>query len=118
MLIDDEILLDKEGEKEAERYIESFKIKMKKICEETLGEVYVNCMPYIASDSWVNFRNHTMQWVRGYKKLSPYDAKEVREAILKNHREQIIADLNQDLLEEVEKLKRWREEDRQMRSGY
>jgi hypothetical protein len=77
---------------------------MRRLADEILGEVYVNCMPYIDSDSWQNFRNHVVEWIRGYRELPGHDAKQVRESILKHHREQIIADLNQDLLNRIKDL--------------
>ena len=45
--------LDKQGQS----YMDTFKKKMKALCEEILGDVYVDLMPHIESDTWTNYRN-------------------------------------------------------------
>lgn len=96
--------LSPEGEKEFEQYIELAKTKMRKACEEILGEIYIKLPDWIESDSWMNFRNTAFDALRDYPKLNKYDAQKIRESILANHREQIIADLNQDNLTQIKHL--------------
>ena len=100
--------LPEEGENEAQSLMDKFKEQMKKAADEVLGELYCDVAVYIESDSWSNFRNELMDGFKNYdnrKIQSKYDFKDIRQAILKEHREDIIADLNQDLLEEIESLK-------------
>ena len=58
---------------------------------------------YIESDSWTNYRNDLMDGFRGYKNNGKhqYDFKELRQAIYKNHKEEIVNDLNTDLLKDI-----------------
>jgi hypothetical protein len=100
--------LGEEGEKEAQELIDRFKGKIRTAIDDVLGELYCDVAVYIESDSWTNFRNEMMAGYKNYgnrKIQAHYDFKEIRQSILKNHREEIIEDLNQDLLEEVERLK-------------
>ncbi len=100
--------LSEEGQKEAQQLIESFKTQLKEMAEKTIRDFYCEIMPYIESDSWGNYRNHIMAGMKDYgnrKIQAQYDFKTIRQAIWKLHREDIVADLNQDLVEENEKLK-------------
>lgn len=110
MMGSDELLLGEQAEKDAQEFLDRFKKRMKDIIDETLGEAYVDCMPWIEADSWGNMRNHMLDWIRGYRKLPSYDAKQVREAIYKEYRDDIIKDLDQDHLariKELEELVQW-----------
>lgn len=111
-------MLTEQGEKEAQAFLDNFKLRMSKLVDEVMSEAYVDCMPYIESDSWLNFRNAAISWVQGYKELSGYDASAVREAILKNHREQIINDLNQDHLKRIKWLEEALERERDLRRRF
>lgn len=100
--------LSEEGCKEAQKLIDKFKEQMKKATEDVLGELYVNVVDYIESDSWGNFRNEIMDGFKNYdnrKIQGAYDFKEIRQAMYKEFKEDIDKDLNQDLLEEVKSLK-------------
>lgn len=101
--------LHEDGKKEAEAVIEKFKKRLKAIAEEVLGEVYCDIPTYIESDSWMNFRNALISAFKNYgnrKLQGEYDFKQIREQIYCQFREEIIKDLNQDNLEEIEKLKK------------
>jgi len=100
--------LTEQGEKEAQQIIDSFKEKISKVAEETIQELYCDVALYIESDSWSNFRNEIMDGFKNYdnrKIQSEYDFKKIRQAILKNHKEDIIKDLDKDLLLEIKNLK-------------
>jgi hypothetical protein len=93
---------------EATALIEEFKTKLKKAADEAIGDLYSGILPWIESDSWGNFRNQIMEGLKNYQNRkihADYDFKEIRQAILANHREDIVKDLNQDLVKEIEKLK-------------
>lgn len=101
--------LSEEGGLAAEAVIERAKAKLKTVCAEALGEIYINIPAYIGSDSWTNFRNDLMAGFRDYgnrKIQGDYDFKVIRQQIYKDFRAEIIADLNQDHLEEIEKLRK------------
>jgi hypothetical protein len=100
--------LSEEGAKEAQALIASFTVALRKAADEAISDLYANILPYIESDSWTNFRNDLMDGLQNYdnKRIQgEYDFRKIRQAILKNHREEIINDLNQDMVKEIEDLK-------------
>jgi len=100
--------LSEQGNIEAVKLIEKFKKDLVKAADEAIGDLYCEIIPHIESDSWSNFRNDLMDGFKNYghrKIQSPYDFKEIRQQIYNDFREDIIPDLNQDLVEENEKLK-------------
>jgi len=112
--------LPPEGAEEAQRLVEKFKGQLKKAAEEVLGQLYCDVAVHIESDSWTNFRNVLLAGFRNYNNRhiqSKYDFKEIRQAILKEFRDEIIADLNQDMVEEIERLKEQIERQRKFDSG-
>ena len=99
--------LSKPGAEEAQRLIDRFKELMKNAAEEVLNELYTDVAAYIESDSWGNFRNQMIAGFRNYdnrKIQGEWDFKEIRQAILKHHREDIIHDLDQDNLSRIKEL--------------
>lgn len=108
--------LSEEGKQEAQRLIDHFKSAMKKASDEVISDLYVDAACWIESDSWTNFRNELMSGLKDYQGASqkyPHDYKRVREVMLRDYREHIIADINQDLLGEVERLKKQLERERE-----
>lgn len=100
--------LTEEGEKEAVIILKTFHDRMKKVCEETLDQFYVDVLPYIETDSWTNYRNQLMDGFRNYnnrKVQGEHDFARIREEIYKQFRDDIIKDLNQDLVKEIASLK-------------
>ena len=100
--------LAEDAHKEAQSLIDKFKAEMVKGAEDVIGRLYTDVAVHIESDSWTNFRNEVMDGYRNYnnRKIQAHqDFKIIRQSILKEHREDIINDLNQDLLEEIESLK-------------
>lgn len=98
---------------EAERVIEHAKKKLKAVlkavCEEALGEIYIDCASHIESDSWTNFRNELMDGFRDYrnsKVQGKYDFKQIRLQIFNDFRAEILADLDQDNLEKIVELEK------------
>ena len=100
--------LPEDGQKEAQLLIDSFKAKIKKEIDNLLGNLYCDVVCHIESDSWTNFRNSMMDGFKDYNNRhiqGAYDFKKIREQIYKDFRGEIVADLNQDLVKEVEELK-------------
>ena len=99
--------LTEQGKEEAQKIMDSFKVKLKKLMDEVLADLYTDVSYYVESDHWTNYRNALMDGFRGYGGGKPnheYDYKELRQSIYKNHKNEIVADLNQDLVEENERL--------------
>ena len=98
--------LTEQGKIEAQGIMDSFKPKIKAVIDELMGDLYCDVASYIESDSWTNYRNSLMDGFKGYNRgrHSDYDFKELRQAIYKNHKEEIVKDLNQDMVEEIKKL--------------
>ena len=96
------------GVNDAEEALNSFRGAFIKIAEEAMGRIYTDVLPHIETDSWTNVRNVIMDGLLDYRNKghAQYDFKRLREAWLKHHKDEVIADLNQDLLDEVERLKR------------
>ncbi|TNE87031.1 MAG: hypothetical protein EP324_08135 [Gammaproteobacteria bacterium] len=100
--------LTEQGKEEAQRVMDSFKPKLRKLLDEVLGDLYTDVSYYVESDHWTNYRNALMDGFKDYGGGKPnheHDYKELRRAIYQNHKDEILADLNQDLAEENERLK-------------
>ena len=105
-----------EAQAEAQALIDGFKKKMLKLCEETLGELYCDVSAYIESDHWTNYRNDLLAGLQNYgnrKVQASHDFAKIRRGIFDEYRAEIIADLNADLLAEVEDLKKTIEQERE-----
>jgi F0F1-type ATP synthase membrane subunit b/b' len=98
--------LSQAAEDEAEKVIEAFKQQMKKAGDEAIETLWCNLIHHIESDSWSNFRTSIINGLSDYNNLnSEQDKSAIRKAVLKNHRDEIISDLNQDNLKQIEDLK-------------
>jgi len=100
--------LTEQGKEEAQRIMDSFKPKIKAMMEDIMGELYSDVSYYVESDHWTNYRNALMDGFRNYGSGKPnheYDYKELRQAIYKNHKDEIVNDLNQDIIAENDRLK-------------
>lgn len=100
--------LTEQGAQEAQRIMDSFKPKIINMMEEILGDLYTDVSYYVESDHWTNYRNALMDGIKNYGAGKPnhaYDYKEIRKAIYENHKDEIVADLNQDLVEENHELR-------------
>ena len=101
--------LTEQGKEEAQIIMDKFKPKLLELMKEVMSELYTDVSFYIEGDHWTNYRNALMDGFKGYKYGKPdhaYDFKELRQAIYEHHKEEIIKDLNQDLVEEIEDLKK------------
>ena len=105
-----------EAQAEAQALMDGFKAQLLNLCEETLGKLYTDVSAYIESDHWTNYRNDLLAGLRNYgnrKVQASYDFAKIREAIYREYKDEIVADLNQDMIKEIEMLKKesasWRE---------
>ena len=109
--------LPEPGAQEAQELIERFKQQLKTAAEFAFTDFHTNILPYIESDSWLNFRNQMLEGFLNYnnrKIQGEYDFKQLRQQIYREFRDDIIKDLDQDNLEEIERLKREIEHLREM----
>lgn len=99
--------LPEEGRIAAQELINKFKEQVKKAADDVISDFYCDVAVYIQEDSWQNFRTQIMHGMRNYgnrKIQGEYDFKDIRQSILKEHKEAIISDLNQDMVKEIESL--------------
>ncbi len=100
--------LTEQGENEAQKIMDSFKPRLAALMDEVMGELYTDVSYYVQSDHWTNYRNALMDGFKDYRAGKPdhaHDYKELRQAIYNNHKAEIVADLNQDLVDEINLLK-------------
>ena len=99
--------LTEQGVEEFQKHLDQFKSGMKKVAKEVIDGLYLDLSSYIESDSWINFRNNVLDELCNYKNKyeGSYVYKRIRQAIFEEHRDEIIKDLNQDLVDEVKALK-------------
>jgi hypothetical protein len=100
--------LSEQGAKQAVELIEKFKAQLAKHAEEAIDALYMDIMPFIEADSWTNYRSQIVSGLSNYnnKDTYPYDFQRIRAAIFKQHKDEILKDLNQDLVKENEMLKK------------
>lgn len=112
--------LPEAGAQAAQALIDRFKEQMRKAADEVLGDLYINIVPHIESDSWTNYRNAMMEGFRNYSNRlvqGEHDFKAIRAEIFKDFREDIIKDLDQDNLKKIESLEHEIKHDRELRRG-
>ena len=105
-----------EAQAEAQALMDGFKEKLLKLCHETLGQLYCDVSAYIESDHWTNYRNDLLAGLQNYgngKVQASHDFAKIRRAIFEAYRAELVADLNADLLAEVEDLKKTIERERE-----
>ncbi len=100
--------LPESGRAEAQKLIDKFKVKLKSAAEDAITELYCDILPYIESDSWTNFRVKLLNDFKDYKNKvhAEHDFREIRKKIYDENKDEIIKDLNQDLVLEMESLKK------------
>ena len=101
--------LKEEAKGEAQALMDEFKKKMESLAKEILSQLYCDVAMYIESDSWSNFRNEILQGFSKYgnrKLQADYDFAKIRQTIFEEHREEIIKEVEQDIVNENEGLKK------------
>lgn len=104
--------LTDEGKQQAQDLINKFekdlKAKAIEIIKETTTDFYCDVLNEIESDHWTNYRTKILSGLCSYSNRevqAKYDFDRIRKSIYRNHKDEIVKDLNQDLLEEIERLK-------------
>jgi len=105
--------LTEQGEQEAQDLMTKFEKKLKEkaleVMEGITNDFYSDILSEIESDHWTNYRTKLLNGLCNYSnkdKQGKYDFDRIRKAIYERHKEEIVKDLNQDLLAEIEDLKR------------
>lgn len=105
--------LTEQGKQEAQELMNKFEKKLKEkaleIMRDVASEFYCDILNEVESDHWTNYRSKLLKGLCNYsnkQKQGSYDFDRIRKAIYENHKEEIVKDLNQDLLAEIEDLKR------------
>ena len=104
----DDIAQD-QAEELTKRFLETFKKRTQDIMEDLTNEFVYAIVDHIEGDAWQNFRTEILNGLCNYdnrKIQSRYDFDKIRESIYRKYRNEIIADLNQDLVKENEELKK------------
>ena len=100
-------------QEEAQSFIDSFKVKMKAIAEETLGELYSKVMPYIETDTWTNYREALRMELEHEYKYSKFKkdwATSFRRAVFVENREEISNLIGQDIIKRIKFLEDLKQE--------
>ncbi|MHA1832468.1 MAG: hypothetical protein ACTSV7_00635 [Candidatus Baldrarchaeia archaeon] len=100
--------LTEQGKEEAQKIMDSFKLKLATLLDEVMADLYTDVSFYVESDHWTNYRNSLMDGFKDYKHGKAgheYNFKDLRQVIYENNKDEIVQDLNQDLVAENEKLK-------------
>ena len=104
--------LTEQGKIEAQNLMTKFEKRLKEKAIEIIKEIttdfYCDILNEIESDHWTNYRTKIVNGLSDYTnkhKSGSYDFDRIRKSIYRNHKSEIIKDLNQDLLQEIERLK-------------
>ena len=98
-------------EREQERIkalIDKFKADLLKVAEETVREVYTDIGPYLESDTLLNLRSKMMDALCNPASVTDfgYDWKLLRRTMFEEYRDEIMAEMPEELMQENERLRR------------
>ena len=98
---------------EGQEFIDKFRVKMKAIADETLGELYCNIMPYMETDTWTNYREALrceLEHEYKYSRFKDEWAINFRRAVFVENREELSKLIEQDILKRIKHLEDCRQE--------
>ena len=105
--------LTEQGKKEAQDLMIKFEKRLKERAVEIMKDIttdfYCDILNEVESDHWSNYRTKLLNALCDYNnkgKQGAHDFDRIRKAIYRKHKEDIVKDLNQDLLDEIKDLKR------------
>lgn len=91
-----------------QKFEKDLKSKALEVIEGITTDFYCDILHEIETDHWTNYRTKILNSICNYSNkegLANHEYKRIREAIFREHKEEIIKDLNNDLLKEIEMLK-------------
>ena len=96
-------------EKHYEELSERLRKELQGTIDEAFSTVIAEYMPFVGSDLYANLLTQYGDWLtRDYSRVGAefgkYTAKELRQRILRDHKDELVADLNQDNLKRIEEL--------------
>lgn len=100
-------------QEQAQEYINKFRLQMKSIAEDTIGELYCNIMPYMETDTWTNYREALRIELEHEYKYSNFKqdwAKAFRRAVFVENREEISKLIESDILKRIQHLEDCKQE--------
>ena len=103
---------------EAQEFIDLYRKKMKEVADDILGEIYVNIMPYMETDTWTNYREALRVELEHEYKYSNFKsewATKFRRAVFVENREEISKLIEHDILKRIKHLEDCRQEFEQFR---
>ncbi len=98
---------------EAQEFIDKFRKRMLDIASETLGDLYVNIMPYLETDTWTNYREALrieLQHEYKYSNFKQPWAVDFRRAVFVENRQEISSLIEQDILKRIKHLEDCKQE--------
>lgn len=90
-----------------EEVMASFSKQLKRLQDDTISELYCDLLPYFQDDLISNVRTSIIRDLKYSEQRYGYDFVEIRKTILKENRDELIEDLNQDNLNEIKRLQDW-----------
>ena len=105
-------------QKDSQEFMDKFRSRMKDIADETLGELYVNILPYVDTDSWTNYREALridLEHEYKFRKFKEPWATNLRRAIFVENREELSNLISDDILKRIKHLEDCRQEYEQFR---
>jgi predicted nucleotidyltransferase len=105
-------------QKDAQEFMDKYRVKMKDISDEILGELYVNILPYIETDSWINYREALridLEHEYKFKKYKEPWATNLRRAIFVENRDEVSKLISEDILNRIKHLEDCKQEFEQFR---
>jgi glutathionyl-hydroquinone reductase len=102
-------------DKEFTEFVEASKARLlahlRDEMDEVMSKVYTDYAPHIETDAWTNYREYIWKELEGglYKTVTDSEAghraKQIRAMIFQEHKDALVAALNQDLLKQISDLK-------------
>lgn len=92
---------------EAAEFIEKFRARFRAITEEAFGEIYVNLMPHLETDTWTNYREALRIELEHEYKFTNFRkewATNFRRAVFVENREEISKLISDDILKRIKHL--------------
>jgi len=94
-------------EKDSQSFMDTYRSRMKDVADEILGELYVNVMPYLETDTWSNYRQALRTELEHEYKFSKFKcdwATNFRRAVFVENREEISKYIESDILKIIKQL--------------
>lgn len=94
-------------QKESQEIMDGFRKKIKDVIDECLGDLYVNIMPYVETDTWTNYREALrleLEHEYKYSKFKSEWARNFRRAVFVENRDEMIPLLEKDMYDRLKSL--------------